>query len=106
MFNSLEEIKELGINIYSFQEDNIDELTFINIFNGHFDADTNDKYILNYIAIYYLFVIKDNEIAKKYYLKSVEQGHIKAIFNLGKYYADIEKDYDMMEKYHNMAISK
>ncbi len=105
MFNSLEEIKELGVNLNTFAEDNIDESVLINIFNGNFDTDTTDMYILNYIGLYYLVVIKDNEMAKKYYLNSIEQGHHKAMFNLGSYYQNIEKDYTMMEKYYLMAIN-
>ncbi len=102
MFTSIKEIKELGVNLNTLtEEDNV----LINIFNDNFDPDTTDMYILNYIGLYYKFVIKDNEMAKKYYLKSCEQGYHKAMFNLGSYYQHDEIDYHMMEKYYLMAIN-
>jgi len=41
----------------------------------------------------------------KYYLMVIELKDISAMFNLGLYYKEIEKNYDLMKKYYLMAIN-
>jgi len=43
---------------------------------------------------------------KKYYLTAIDKGNSDAMNNLGIYYKNIEKDYDMMKKYYMKAIDK
>jgi TPR repeat protein len=43
---------------------------------------------------------------KKYYLIAIEEDDPDAMFALGLYYQNIEKDYKQMQKYYLMAINK
>ena len=49
---------------------------------------------------------KDYNQMKKYYLQAVEKGHSRAMFNLGLYYEEIEKNPSKMKKYYGLAIKK
>jgi TPR repeat protein len=41
---------------------------------------------------------------KKYYLMAIDNGNTTAMNNLGFYYKNIQKDYELMKKYYLMAI--
>jgi TPR repeat protein len=42
----------------------------------------------------------------KYYLIAIDKGNVEALPNLGSYYYNIEKNYNMMKKYYLTAIDK
>ena len=44
------------------------------------------------------------EIYANYYLMAIEKGNSGAMYNMGLYYQDVEKDYDQMKRYYLMAI--
>jgi len=51
-----------------------------------------------------IFLKKNSELMKKYYLLAIELNHSYAMLYLGRYYQYIEKNYELMKKYHLMAI--
>lgn len=60
---------------------------------------------MNNLAIYYCEIKKDYEKAEKYYLMVIDEGNIRAIYNLAVYYYK-KTDYEQMEKYYLIAIEK
>jgi hypothetical protein len=105
MFSSLEEITlKYNMNFNDEHNKYINEI--LDVFNGKIDKYKNseDRFILNMIGIYYHFMGHDSELMKKYYLMAIELGYDNAMYNLGRRYHFVEKNYELMKKYYLMAI--
>ena len=105
MFSSLEEITlKYNMNFNDEHNKYINEI--LDVFNGKIDKYKNseDRFILNMIGIYYHFMGHDSELMKKYYLMAIDLGQKSAMNDLGYYYHFTEKNYDLMKKYYLMAI--
>lgn len=100
MYTSVEEI----LDKYNIIIENEYYDIILDIFNGRNDnLYLKDSEILNLLAVYYMYEIKDKEISKEYYLLAIDFGNIHAMNNLGYYYYLI-KDYENMKIYYLMAI--
>jgi len=58
------------------------------------------------LAIYYLKIEKNYDLAKKYFLMAVEGNDFFAMNDLAVYYEKIEKNDDLAKKYILMALEK
>ena len=104
-------LDESGIN-YEFGEyyENIEKnyelmerYYLIEINNGIIDK-FKLKSLIN-LGNYYKY-INDYDKMKIYYLMAIDMGDHDIMYKLGDYYENIEKDYDLMEKYYSMAFNK
>ena len=67
-------------------------------------AKTNNIYA--YFIGYYYYIIFNENLMKKYYNISIDNGNLLAMNDLGYYYQYINYNYDLMKKYYLMAIEK
>ena len=104
-------IYESGINYefgeyYENIEKNYEEMEkyyLIEINNGVVDK-FKLKSLIN-LGNYYKN-INNYDKMKIYYLMAIDMGDHDIMYKLGDYYENIEKNYDLMEKYYSMAFNK
>jgi len=70
---------------------------------GQISNEDKCKYV--YGALGLIFSSSNNEKAEKYYLKAIEKGHIKSLYNLANLYR-IQEEIEKAEKYYLKAIEK
>ncbi len=109
-------LEELTIKYDLMCIDEDDKDLFLSIMNGNFDRNINietiDPLKLNYICIYYEFVVKNYDEMKKYYTLLIDKikhmpstyAFYSAVYNLGNYYKNIEKNYEMMKKCYLLLL--
>lgn len=108
--NKINEIsKFLELNGYQYvlipDPNDLDKIYKLVIDNSMYENHDNPSSILNlYTGVYY-DIHDDDELMKKYYLMSIEQGNCIAMNNFARYYiySDVA-DHELMCKYYFMAI--
>uniref|UniRef100_A0A6C0H5S4 RING-type domain-containing protein n=1 Tax=viral metagenome TaxID=1070528 RepID=A0A6C0H5S4_9ZZZZ len=107
MFENIKEIEKKYDLI--IDKNKYDEKMVLLVFNSleirEEDYDLNDSNMLVVIGLYYLYVKKYYNNAKKYYLMAIEKGNASAMSNLGYLYYKL-KDNENAKKYYLMAIEK
>ena len=131
-FHSIEDIEDKYDISFSPEYDSIHD-TVVAIFNNSYTNEMVDGSLLNVKGLYYRNVEKNYTLMKKYYVMAIEVGNVRAMYNPGMYYKDVEKkylimamelgdtcamnnlgwyykivekDYDMMKECYVMAIEK
>ena len=93
-------------NLQFFECDVSFEKEIIDIFNGRICSEYKlNPVLLCYAGLYYMYEKEDYDLAKKYYLMSIEFGNTRSMNNLARLYEQL-KDYDTAKKYYLMAIEK
>ena len=100
LVDSLNTISERYFIEFSANELEKYKLVISNIFNGKNIEHNNDKFILNYLGLYYECVKKDYDLAEMYYRKSIEKGYLNAKLNLTCLFHFVKKDYDLAKQFY------
>jgi len=99
---SLESNYKLGF-YYQFVEKNYPMMKkyYLNTIN----KPNPNPYAMSNLGYYYQFVEKNYPMMKKYYLDAINYGDTNAMFNLAHYYANIEFNPNLYNKYLDMFDS-
>jgi TPR repeat protein len=104
MYTSINDITKV-FNIVFSDDDYGHEKKIVEIFNGNIDQNEEDSRMLNYIGIYYYsqyYYDKSNN----YFNRSADKGNGDGLFNLGKHYEEIEKDFVKARECYELLVER
>lgn len=93
-----EERRDIFIDVFINQN--------VKLFDTDIDNDTLDKHVLCIQGLYFCYIEKNYEKAKKCWLLSIAKNNIYSMYCLGNYYQRVEINYELMKTYYLMAIEK